>query len=208
MSLRSTLAALLLGASLAGCVAPTEVAPLPEALPQRDLTLDPGRIAPPTILYACGRWTPPTAPLAAWLLTDVHFGRRSDADPLDRPRAADVELVARLGGRVVHRFHAPAVRAWLETARIPELAAAGHFVAVLAVPDPARYDVPVIVAYRAPVRDADVRAFEQLGGLVGRRFDLSPLIAGYVPDQSLPALRRDPAVAYVELNQVACLGAS
>lgn len=204
--LRSLLATLLLGASLAACVGPTEYASPLESLPLRDLTLDPTLITPPSIVYACGRWTPADAPRAGWVLVDVQFGRRSDADPLDRPRDADVALVGRHGGRVVHRFHAPVVRAWMETARIPELAAAGHFVAVLDVPDAARYDVPVIASYHAPVRDADVRAFERLGGLVTRRFDVSPLIAGIVPDHSLPGLRREAAVDFVELNGVACLG--
>ena len=204
--LRSVIATLLLGASLAACVGPTEYVPPQEQLPLRDLTLDPELVTPAGVVYACGRWTPSQTPTAGWVLVDVHFGRRADTDPLDRPRDADVALVGRFGGRVVHRFHAPVVRAWMETARIPDLAAAGHFVAVLDVPDPARYDVPVIASYRGPVTDADVRAFERLGGLVTRRFDVSPLVAGWIPDHSMPGLRREAAVDFVELNSIGCVG--
>lgn len=141
-----------------------------------------------------------------WALVDVYFGRGSADGPWGKPAAADVELVTSHGGRVLHEFNIPAVRARMILSRVPGLVADGFWIVVRDVPDATRYDVPLGVGFTRPLSDADVELFESLGGRVTHRFDFIDALHGILPDRSIPEFQRRSDVAYVQDESVYCLG--
>jgi len=127
-------------------------------------------------------------------------------------------LVESLGGRIVHRFHLPSVRAEIDLERLLELVTRGRGeldreIMVREVPNPERFDVAVSLFFTRPITDADRAWIASLGGYIhprpiihtrtssglgtlerrGMRVDL--------PDRSVPALLDARVVQ--EVNQVA-----
>jgi hypothetical protein len=140
-----------------------------------------------------------------WALVDVFFGRSTEAGPWGAPTAHDIALVTAHGGRVLYRFHIPAVRARMVLSRIPDLVGAGEWITVREVPDPTRYDLELSVGFTRPLTDADVEDFVRLGGRVTYAWDFINALAGILPDRSIPAYQERADVAWVQANGVSCL---
>jgi hypothetical protein len=184
-------------------------------LPTPDTSLDPDRltvgdyIATPCDLNP-GAGMPPNdfADLRErheWALVDVFFGRESAEGPWDAPTSGDIELVQSHGGRVLHSFHVPGVRARMILSRIPDLVADGYWITVRDVPDATRYDVPLSVGFTGSLGDDDVDLFRSLGGRVDYIWHFIDAIAGVLPNRSIATLRRRRDVRYIEVQSVACL---
>lgn len=75
-----------------------------------------------------------------WALADIFFGRGSPDGPWTGPTVGDVALVRSHGGRVLHEFNVPAVRARIIVPRIPDLVKEGLCITVRDVPDATRYE--------------------------------------------------------------------
>lgn len=181
-------------------------------LPDPDSSLDPARlsvgdfIATPCMFGLHGSGTDHLDGRDEWATVDVFFGRESEAGPWDGPTAADVGLVEAHGGRVLHAFNVPGVRARMVLSRIPALVEEGFWVTVRDVPDATRYDVPVSVGFDRPLSDADVELFGALGGAVEYRWESIRALAGPLPDRSIDDLQARSDVVWVEHSSVACLG--
>lgn len=182
-------------------------------LPAPDPSLDPDRlavgdyIATPCAFGMHGNRLDHLRGRQEWALVDIYFGRDSPEARRSGPTAADIRLVKSHGGRVLHHFNVPAVRARILLARIPHLVEEGYWVTVRDVPDPTRYDVPSLsVGFSRPLTDSDVDLYVSLGGRVEYRFDFINAVSGVLPDRSVPALRDRSDIAYVEAGSVYCIG--
>lgn len=166
-------------------------------LPDPDLSLDPAALQQPKLIYLCGGWVSGAPPVEENILVDVSFNRPGPEYPDDRPTSAHLAVVRKHGGEVLYQFHFPAVRAWIPSRNIPALSL--DVVGVFKVADPRRYDWNAAVGYRLPYsyREGEVR-YNELGGRVDYRFDVTNSIAGLLPDRSAVVLRNDPNVTYVE----------
>ena len=203
------LAATVFAASCSDPTAPNQDFELPEP----SLSLDPGRltvgdyIATPCAFGIYGDRLNHLRDKHEWVLVDVYFGRGSEESSRDRPIKSEIALVTSHGGRVLHHFNVPAVRARIILARIPDLVEEGFWVTVREVPDPTRYDVPSLsVGFTRTLRDSDVDLYGSLGGRVDYRWDFINALSGVLPDRSIPALRAQSDVRYVEAGSVACVG--
>jgi hypothetical protein len=184
----------------AGACAPTGPLPGEYALPPPDTSLDPARLRVGEPLFACGRWATPY-PSDARLVVDVFFGRRSPADPDDRPSQESLRDVTDRGGEILVVFPFPAARVWIATDSIPGL----HANYVATVPDPARYDWAVSVGLSHALTAADSARFVELGGRVRYLWPLMPALAGDLPSRSVPALRATAGVTWVEASGLGCV---
>jgi hypothetical protein len=202
-------AALLVLATLAlhGCADALLPAEDDYTLPEPDPSLDPAKVSiGEYIATPCGQ-NQQLRSRTERVLADIFFGRKSNSDMMEAPQEAHVQAVTSRGGAVLYRFHVPAVRARINLNQIPDLIAGGHWVTVREVPNPARYDLQVIVGYNRPLRDSDLERFRELGGRITHRFDFIDAISGELPNRSLPHLRSSGEVLYVEPNGIACLAA-
>ena len=191
---------------LCACQGSTE--PAGFTLPPPDLSLDPAAIREPRLLYLCKSFVdsvvvnrqlrPIPPPNDTNILADVSFGRTGPELPMDRMLDSQRQAIARFGGRIVYSFHFPAARVWIPTRNIPGFFAATQAV-IYWVRDPRRYDWPVGVGYRAPYSYTQGAArFQKLGGRVDGLWNVINALGGVLPDRSVPALRADRNVEYVE----------
>jgi len=179
-------------------------------LPPPDTSLDTNRlsigsyIATPCAFYGGDRLAS-LRERQEWATVDVFFGRPTPPAPGEGPSAGEAQLVRSHGGRVLYTFNVPAVRARIILAKIPDLVERGFWITVRDVPDPTRYDLRLIVGFDRALTDADVALFQSLGGRVQYRWDNTRAIAGVLPDRSIPALRSQTDIRYLELDGVMCL---
>jgi hypothetical protein len=177
-------------------------------LPEPDLSLDPARlvvgdyIATPCAFGMFGNQLVHLRDRNEWALVDIFFGSGTRAGPSE----AEVEEVRRRGGRVLHRFNVPAVRARILLSSIPDLVREGHWITVREVPDPSRYDLELSVGYRRPTKDLDLAIIAAYGGRVTARYVSIPWLSVILPDRAVPVLRDRYEVQYVESAGVACIG--
>lgn len=188
------------------------VAPVDDfELPEPDLSLDPGRltigeyIATPCAFGKLGDDLADLRENDEWALVDIFFGRGSPDGPWTGPTPGDVDLVRSHGGRVLHHFNVPAVRARIIVSRIPDLVKEGLWITVRDVPDATRYDLKVHVGFDRPLTDSDSALIAGLGGRITHRWDFINALAVLLPDRSVPDLRERSDVEYVEVSGVACL---
>lgn len=180
-------------------------------LPAPDPSLEPDRlsigefIATPCAFGLYGDGLVDLLDREEWALVDVFFGRPSASGPWTEPTENDVALVESHGGRVLHRFNVPAVRARVLLSRLPGLVEDGFWITVRDVPDDTRYDVEIITGLTRSVGDADVERFRSLGGRITHRWQSISSLAGILPDRSIPDWREE-SVESVEPNSVACAG--
>ena len=199
--------ALLLGFGCADIVAPVD----DFELPQPDMSFDPDRlaigeyIATPCAFGKFGDGLEHLRENDEWALVDIFFGRDSPDGPWTGPTVGDVEFVRSHGGRVLHRFNVPAVRARIVVSRIPDLVKEGLWITVREVPDASRYDLELHVGFNRPLTDSDSVLIAGLGGRITHRWDFINALAVLLPDPSVPDLRERSDVEYVEVNGVACL---
>jgi hypothetical protein len=157
-------------------------------------------------LYACGQWqTANQLAPGTRVLVDVYFPSEEGYAPL-APLQSHRDLIAAYNGRIVYSFHFRALRVVMPVEKIPELAARNRAV-VYDVPDTTRHDWAVSVNYRDDHRfgPADEAQFVLLGGRIRHRWPSLNSISGDLPDQSVPALWRNPVVKGVATIGLACL---
>lgn len=196
-------AVFLLGAT--ACDHPVRSEAAAYRLPEPDQSLDPAALViGEYIATPCGN-NEPLLSRPEWAVVDIFFGRRSERDPVTGPRQEHLRAVSGRGGIVLHRFNVPAVRAYIQLSRIPDLVASEFWVSVRAVPNPRRYDLDVLVGFVTPLRESDLEQFQRLGGRITTRFSFIDAIGGVLPDRSIPALRASDRTRYVEPNGIACL---
>lgn len=180
-------------------------------LPAADPSLDPDRlstgefIATPCAFGLHGDGLVDLLDREEWALVDVFLGRSSTSGPWTEPTENDVALVESHGGRVLHRFNVPAVRARVLLSRLPGLIEDGFWITVRDVPDDTRYDVEILTGLTRSVGAADAERFRSLGGRITHRWQSINSLAGILPDRSVPDWR-DESVEYAEPNSVACAG--
>jgi hypothetical protein len=193
MRRQSLFSVLLIAFGLAwSCARPTE--PLPYQLPEPDTSRDPAALRIGTLLYRCGAWTIGTPPQDTAVVVDVTFG----SEPFDHPPDSSKQIVRSTGGVILHEFEFPAVRVWIPTRLVPQLAA--HVYSVVTVPDARRYDWRVIVQYRSAVTDADTAKYRLLGGKVLNVFTAFAMVSAAIPERGAMALRADGRVQFVSLD--------
>ena len=200
---------------LASAACSDVAAPIPSddfELPAPDTSLDPDRlvigeyIATPCAFGQFGNGLTHLRDRVEWALVDVHFGRASASDPADGPKEEDLNLVRAHGGRILHVFNVPAARVRILLSRIPGVVLEGNWVTVREVPDMTRYDLELFVGFHSELEDAHLELVAELGGRVTHRYELINAVAAIVPDRSIPELRANHEVEYVESSGVACLG--
>ncbi len=184
------LTALLCSLALVGCGSPTAVVnpdPVPEDLDPAALTL------PDSIIYACGDWSP-AAPRGEFGLFDVIWSPMTpERRVAEGPTVEQVRAVEDVGGRVVHEFHIPMVRAILRPETAPVLGAN----MVRGVPDAGAHPVRVFIHYGGWVTDADEQMIENLGGTVTAHLTHIHSLGAIVPDSAISVLRTQGSVLHV-----------
>lgn len=189
------------GIGLAACGGlPTEVAEY--QLPAEDLSLDPQALVAPGLMFGCGQWGPTGEPSARVVLADVIAGPGPTGSWL-APEPKDLEKVGQFGGRVLKALNYPGFRIIIPTDRLPALMSVVGM-AALTVPNPRRFDWIVIVHLSGPTTDADTVRFAELGGKVRERFDNFSMYSGWIPNRSIPGLRREARVRLVESSGHLC----
>ena len=138
----------------------------------------------------------PEKPKAATALFDVFLGSR--------------DAVLASGGQIVHEFNMPVIRAYVPVAAVPTLQA--NFVQSVEG-SPNEFTLSeILVTFPQPSSTEDVDFLLSLGA--ASVTDTYPWPTSYpyksylvksMPDESIPAIRANPRVRYVELNLVACL---
>lgn len=188
-------------------VAPIEYPPDDYVLPAPDVSLDPERlsvgetIATPCAFGIRGNGLAHLRDRHEWALVDIFFYKSS---PTRGPREDELQLVRDHGGRVLHAFQVPAVRARMILSRIPHLVAAGSVV-VRDVPDATRYDVPRLSVGFYRLTDEHVDVVASLGGRVTHRHDFMDAVAVDLPDVSIRALVERSDVRWAHMEVVGCL---
>lgn len=130
-------------------------------------------------LYSCGQWMREPPQLGRRLLdikTHSHDTVTDASTLAARVRAA--------GGRVLHIYSVPRVRAEIDVAQA--IALTGE---VATVPDSARLDVPMWVSLRAPLPAEDSARLAASGASFRAvRFGPGWLLGGTIPDSVIPRL--------------------
>jgi len=157
------------------------------------------------VLHACSNWKGGGPPEVKRIVVDLFFGRAGPWVPGDRPLEEHVSAVESVGGVVLHRFNFPAVRADFPTAEIPSLADALILNHARAVPYSDRFDWQVAVGYLSGPAEEDFHRFEELGGVVSHTFERIHGLGGEISDHSIPTLRKDPNVVWVEASGIGCV---
>ena len=147
--------------------------------------------------YSCGRWRFAAPPAGPALL---------DTQPLPSDTGMSAQALAvavrAAGGRVVHIFALPRVRAEMDVERA--VALTGELTLVR---DPRRFDVPLAVGLHAPLSPKDSARLAARGA---RLHPPSPLghiwvATGVGPDSLIPLLRQMPKVRGLSLFLQSCM---
>ena len=155
-------------------------------------------LLPQVYTFACERWSPGVPPARRTVL-DVLF--RSDST--GRARLSDRQQLEVLGGRIIHVFNVPLVRAEVDIGAVPRLWGASpdrHFITARTVLDTTALEVGLSVMLDHDLSDTDIAAVETLGGRVTSRWDALEGYAVVVPDSIVPAVRRLPGISVVGDN--------
>lgn len=195
LRLLAMLAAVLLSAGCASDLLPRNDDP---PLPPPDESLNPDSLVIGEVVTSCDVGPEPGLPER--VLVDLFFPGEGTG-----PTPQQVLAVQARGGRVMHRFHVPAVRAYVDRDELVRLARAPIHAFALSVPQPRRYDVQVLVSHEAGRGDEAAALVRALGGRIVHDLVTMDLLAAELPDRSLPALRAAPAVRRVDAAGIACL---
>jgi len=141
-----------------------------------------------SVQYGCNGWAP-ARPQVSLGLFDIYWGRSTEQDADDGPRAEHLRRVLQVGGTIVHKYHVTMVRAILPPSAVPVLGAN----AVRGVTDSRKYNTAVFVGFRSQIDQNRILA---RGGTITHVYSFG--IAAVLPDAAIPSLRRDPSVSYVE----------
>lgn len=160
-----------------------------------------GDVTVGAIVYSCANGTRPKAwhdlPSGDPLLLDLFFLGRTSADVANTgPWDEHLAVIREAGGEIVHEYNLMAARASLPRSRLAEVNSVLDV--ARAVPRPDRRDLYVHVVFEERSESSVIRQFEELGGKVGRVFENFPVLAGGIPDESIPQLRASSNVVSVE----------
>jgi hypothetical protein len=145
--------------------------------------------------YACGQWIP-EEPKPAQALFDVLFPREGAAD--DPASQAQLDAITGLGGKIVHAYRVPMVRARLRVGAVGLLEANS----VTLVRKSHEHPVDALIGMDTPLSDEDREFLESAGAVVVAEFD--DVINAIVPDEAIPAIRARPGVEYLDVNRIRC----
>jgi hypothetical protein len=164
--------------------------------------LDPRALTPSdSIVFVCGHWYPASPPIAYGLF-DVAWGPMTSSGQVgEEPTAAQLDSVRIVGGRIVHEFHIPMVRAILRPDGVVALRPSKAW----GVPDVDQFPVEVSIGYISGVTDADLELVEELGGTVTHEYGHVHAVAAIVPDSAIPILRAQARVTHVSGFGHGCL---
>lgn len=152
--------------------------------------------------FACGGWSP-SSPLATRTLIDLRFWKDGIAT---EPATEDVAAVEAAGGRIVHRFHGPMVRAELDVGAVPGLAwPGGPLSSAATVPDPGAFEITLIVMLDHNLTAEDLQAVEALGGRVTHEYHTLEGYAVVIDDARVPEVRGLPGVELAGFAAVYCV---
>jgi hypothetical protein len=185
-------------------------------LPATDTSLDPARLsvgqrlATPCSLGSHGNQLVSLLDQREWIVVDVSFGRSTAEGPWDGPTPEDKAWITDRGGRILHDFAIPIVRARVVASEIPamlrDMLRGGQWPIFWSVEDLTRYDIPdLTVGFAEHLTDEHVTLFESLGGRVEHRLDFIGTLYGAFPDRSVSALREQADIEYLEPTGVLCL---
>jgi hypothetical protein len=138
----------------------------------------------------CSREWSPSVPPAERTVVDLVFGN-DDASPT----AEQIRKVARAGGRNLHAFNIPIVRAELDVEKVQGLVGnwrEGYAAYATTVVDPTNRTVELIVLLSRDLTDADIAAVEALGALVRSRWDFIDAYFIEIDDGAIPHVRALP----------------
>lgn len=158
------------------------------------------------VVYGCGGWS--VEPPSGRVVVDLFFARGPDEQDVTRPTAAEVEAVEERGGRVLRRFHVPAVRAELSPGAVADLVGrtigsiANH---ARAVPDTDEYNVVGSVGHFRGERSVTLDAFRRSGGYVKSIQRNLDSFTGAIPDDSINGFRERSDLRYFAPSMVMCL---
>ena len=156
------------------------------------------------VWYACGHWQGPGEPTEDQIIADLFFGMRDPSDDDDRPSAQALASVESLGGRVLHQFHFPAVRAVVPSHQAERLFAESGVSHVRTVPYSDRFDWKVAIVLNRDPTNEDQDLIAALGGEVLHTLSNPPVLLSAVPNRIIPDLRLLPQVKLVSALGVFC----
>lgn len=154
-------------------------------------------------VFACDRWSPEEPPVTR-ALVDL----RTHSQTVDgRPTAEAIGTITAAGGRIVHVYNVPIVRADIDLRRAASLVdlARGPVINAKTVTDPAVFDVTIIVSVSHPLTEADLESVRALGGTITFAYQTLPGYAARVSDRVVPAIRALAGVKSLEADGTACL---
>ena len=168
-------------------------------VPNEDRSLDPAHLSVGYEIYYCGDWNRTAGrPSSTELFVDVFFVGGIDLATLDHPLDVQRFIVESLGASIVRSYRVPGFRVWIKRDSIPILSQ-HNGVNIRSVPDPRRYDLKVSVFYGQGVfNGADSSRIASLGGKIVRNYDALGIVELYLPERSLPEIRSDPRVQWIE----------
>ena len=151
--------------------------------------------------YACGQWSP-EEPKPAQGLVDVLFSKGGGTD--DPPTQAQLDAITAAGGKIVHAYHVPMVRARLRIESVGLLAAntAALVNSVTLVKKNKEHPVDAQVRMDGPLSDADRDFLEDVGAVVVAEFGTG--FNAIVPDEAIPAIRSHAGVELLEVSRIFC----
>jgi hypothetical protein len=164
----------------------------PDTEAQRPIELPPGQT---DYFYRCGGWEP-EEPRAAVGLFDIFYGRRTAEDPDDGPYDWHREDVRSVGGRIVHEFNLPVLRARLRVSEIPKLRAGF----LISVDRPRDHTIDGLIGIPLPLSESHQSALDELGVTILGEITTINVLHAFFPDESIPAIRALDGVRYVEYN--------
>lgn len=148
--------------------------------------------------YGCGSWSP-EIPDTARVTADLFYSGSVDST---------VAAISVAGGRVMHIWNIPAVRAEIDPLKIAELARAPHYhisSANVVTPD-SPLDASLLVLVSDSLEKFDFAALARLKVRVTARFYHVRGFAASAPDSVIPVLRRMNGVATLGHSDFVCAG--
>lgn len=161
---------------------------------------NPAAVGTPVFTW-CQGWK--GAPATGSVVVDLYF--HGDGPPT----AAQESLVIEHGGRILHRYQVPVIRAQVPADALPavfeaDLSTRTRPNHARSVPDRRAAAVDLVILFERTVLPGDLELVESLNGRMTHVFQLVTGLAAEVPDAALPSLRAWDGVTAIELNQIGC----
>lgn len=186
----ASLICLVFVASVACAQSSSPIAPSPVALDRE-------------YVFACGRWSPQEPPVTRAVVDLRMHGQTVNG----RPTPEAIGAITAAGGRIVHVYNVPIVRAEMDLNRATSLVdlARGPASHATTVTAPTVFDAGIIVILSHPLTEADLASVRALGGTITREYQTLPGYAARVSDRIVPAIRALAGVKSLEADGIGCL---